>query len=52
MNLAKIVFAPQVDAAILNLIDYVDPDELQGVLQFLDKIQKQLVSTLSMFPES
>ena len=51
MKNATIILAPEVDAAILRLIDYVDPSEIPGVLAFLEGIQERMVQTLSAFPE-
>ena len=52
MKNAKVIFGPEVDAAILALIDYVEVDEIPAVLDFLERIQDRLVNTLSTFPES
>lgn len=52
MKNAKIILAPEVNAAILRLIDYVDPGEIPAVLNFIERIQTRLVKTLSAFPES
>ena len=51
MKNAKIIFTPNVDAAIIALIDYVDLDEIPAVINFLDDLQERLVKTLSAFPE-
>lgn len=51
MKNATIIFAPEVDAAILSLIDHVDPSEIPAVLDFLDRIQKRMVRTLADVPE-
>ena len=51
MKKATIIFAPEVDAAILRLIDYVDPSEIPAVLDFLDAIQGRMVRTLTDAPE-
>lgn len=51
MKNAKVIFGPEVDAAILALIDYVALDEIPVVLDFLGRIQERLVNTLSLFPE-
>lgn len=52
MKNAKVILGPDVDAAILALIDYVELDEIPDVLSFLERIQDRLVNTLSTFPES
>ena len=51
MKNAKIILGPEVDAAILALIDFVELDEIPAVLDFLERIQERLVNTLSTFPE-
>jgi hypothetical protein len=51
MKNATVFLGPEVDAAILALIDYVELDEIPAVLNFLDRIQERLVNTLSTFPE-
>ena len=51
MKNAKVIFGPEVDAAILALIDYVELAEIPAVLDFLERIQERLVNTLSTFPE-
>lgn len=51
MKNAKVIFGPEVDAAIMALIDYVELDDIPVVLDFLDRIQERLVNTLSIFPE-
>jgi|AntRauTorckE5430_2_1112549.scaffolds.fasta_scaffold01120_6 hypothetical protein len=51
MKNATVFLGPEVDAAILALIDYVEVDEIPAVLNFLDRIQERLVNTLSTFPE-
>lgn len=50
MNTATVIFAPSVDEAILNLIDYIDPSDIPVVLNFIEKLQKRLVNTLSTAP--
>lgn len=52
MKNATIILAPEVDAAILRLIDYVDPSDILMVLNFLERIQTRMVQTLSAFPEA
>ena len=52
MKDATVIFAPSVDEAILNLIDYVDPSDLPTILNFIEKLQKRLVKTLSTYPLS
>lgn len=52
MKNATILLAPEVDAAILRLIDYVDPSEIRDVLTFLEGIQQRMARLLSDFPES
>lgn len=51
MKNATVIIAPEVDAAILRLIDYVDPSEIPAVLNFLDRIQQRMVRTLTDDPE-
>lgn len=51
MKNAKVIIGPEVDAAILALIDYVEIAEIPAVLDFLERIQERLVNTLSTFPE-
>lgn len=51
MKNARVIFAPEVDAAIMDLIDHVGVDEVPAVLDFLERVQKKLVGTLSAFPE-
>jgi len=46
----KVIFAPGVDEAILNYLDFVDIDEIPQTLNFLNEAQKKLADTLSMFP--
>lgn len=52
MKNATILLAPEVDAAILRLIDYVDPSEIPDVLAFLEGIHQRVARLLSDFPES
>jgi len=52
MKDAKVIFGPEVDAAIVRLIDFVGVDEIPDVLHFLDLLQTRLVETLVTFPES
>lgn len=52
MKNATILLAPEVDAAILRLIDYVDPSEIPDVLTFLEGIHQRMARLLSDFPES
>jgi hypothetical protein len=52
MQLIIVLFAPAVDAALVELIDHVDVDSIASVLDFLDRIQSRLVQTLSTFPEA
>lgn len=51
MKNAKVIFGPEVNAAILALIDYVELNEIPAVLGFLERIQERLVTTLSALPE-
>lgn len=51
MKNATIILAPAVDAAILRLIDHVEPSEIPGVLVFLEGIQQRMVQMLRDFPE-
>jgi len=52
MQPITILFAPEVDAALVELIDNVDVDSIPTVLDFLERIQTRLVDTLSTFPGS
>lgn len=47
-----VIFAPAVDAALVEVIDHADVDRIPTVLEFLERIQKRLVETLSTFPEA
>lgn len=51
MQTATVIFAPGVDAAILDLIDYVEVGDIPTVLNFLEGVQNRLVRTLSTFPD-
>ena len=51
MKHATVIFGPSVDAAIRDMIDYVDLDSIPTVIAFLERIQQRLVGTLSTFPE-
>lgn len=52
MQPVTVLFAPGVDAALLELVDHVDVDSIPTVLDFLDWIQARLVKTLSTLPEA
>lgn len=52
MQPVRVIFAPRVDAALVEIIDHVDVDSIPTVLDFLEKIQMRLVETLSSFPEA
>lgn len=52
MQDVTVLFAPGVDAALVELIDHVDLDSIPTVLDFLERIQARLVQTLSTFPEA
>lgn len=52
MKNATIILAPEVDGAILRLIDHVDPSEIPDVLNFLEGIHQRMARTLSDFPEA
>lgn len=52
MHQVTILFAPGVDAALVEFIDHVDVDSILTALDFLERIQKRLVETLSAFPEA
>lgn len=52
MKTTTVLFAPSVDAALLDLIDYVELDRVPTVIAFLERIQNRLVATLSTFPEA
>lgn len=52
MQPITVLFAPAVDAALVELIDHVDVDRIPTVLDFLERIQNRLVETLSTFPEA
>jgi hypothetical protein len=47
-----VLFAPGVDAALIEIIDHVDVNSVPTVLDFLERIQTRLVETLSTFPEA
>lgn len=47
-----VIFAPGLDAALVEIIDYVDVDSIPTVLEFLERVQTRLVETLSTFPEA
>lgn len=51
MKNAKVILGPDVEAAIIDLIDYVELDEIPAVLDFLEGIQARLKDTLSAYPE-
>lgn len=51
MKNATILLAPEVGAAILGLIDYVDPSEIPDVLAFLEGIHQRMAHLLSDLPE-
>lgn len=51
MKNATVIFGPSVDAAIQDMIDYVDVDSIPTIITFLERIQQRLVGTLSTFPE-
>lgn len=51
MKNAVVIFAPSVDAAITNMIDYVEVSDIPVVLNFLEELQTRLVQTLSTYPE-
>lgn len=52
MQPVTVLFAPRVDAALVEFIDHVDVDSIPTVLDFLEQIQTRLVETLSTFPEA
>ncbi len=52
MSSVTVIFAPGVDAALVEIIDHVDVESIPTVLEFLDRIQLRLVETLSTFPEA
>lgn len=52
MQPVTVLFAPAVDATLVELIDHVDVDSIATVLDFLDRIQRRLVQTLGAFPEA
>ena len=52
MQPVTVLFAPRVDAALVEFIDHVDVDSIPTVLDFLERIQTRLVETLSTFPEA
>lgn len=52
MQPVNVLFAPAVDAALVELIDHVDVDSILTVLDFLERIQTRLVQTLSTVPEA
>jgi len=52
MQPVTVLFAPAVNAALVELIDHVDVDNIPTVLDFLERIQTRLVETLSTAPEA
>lgn len=52
MQHVTVLFAPGVDAALVEFIDHVDQDNIPTVLGFLERIQARLVKTLNTFPEA
>lgn len=52
MKNATGIFGPSVDAAIRDMVNYVEPDSIPTVIRFLERIQQRLVGTLSTFPDS
>lgn len=46
----KIIFAPSVDDAILNHLDYMDVSDIPQALHSINEAQKRLAKTLSTFP--
>jgi hypothetical protein len=45
MQPITVLFAPAVDAALVELIDHADVDSIPTVLDFLERIQTRLVQT-------
>ena len=52
MSPVTVIFAPGVDAALVEIIDHADVDSIPTVLNFLERIQTRLVETISTFPEA
>ena len=52
MQPVTVLFAPEVDAALVNLIDHVDVDRIPTVLDFLERIQGRWVETFSTVSEA
>ncbi|MTJ06096.1 MAG: hypothetical protein FH759_15625 [Sediminimonas qiaohouensis] len=52
MTTAKVIFGPEVDAAMVRLIDFVSVDEIPDVVHFLEQVQTRLVKALATFPQS
>lgn len=52
MQSTTVLFAPRVDAALVEVIDYVDVDSIPAVLDFLERLQTRMIETLSTFPEA
>ncbi len=52
MQPVTVLFAPAVDAALVELIDHVHMDSIPTFLDFLARIQSRLVQTLSTVPEA
>jgi len=52
MQPVTVLFAPGVDAALVELIDHVDVDSIPTLLDFLERIKERLVKTLSILPEA
>ncbi len=49
---ATIILAPEVDTAILRLIDHVDISETPAVLAFVDMVHQRMARTLAEFPHA
>ena len=45
MQPVTVIFAPGVDAALVEIIDHVDLESIPTVLNFLERIQTRLVET-------
>ncbi len=52
MQHVTVLFAPGVDAALVELIDHADLDSIPTILDFLERIQARLVQTLRTLPEA
>jgi hypothetical protein len=52
MQPVTVLFAPRVDAALVELIDHVNVQSIPTLLDFLERMQGRLVEALSSFPDA